>query len=158
MLYDTTTALLYAITLSVCFQRTAQNLYGAVIFVGAALLFELIGPSLDGWARHGGAAIINLVAILILSGVRTACWMVYRLKLILLLSMLVNFAGWIIWYFYLPPTAYDAGLVIVYSLALKALVEGVGNVGDFTAHSWRTCFSSPFNKSFFLHNKQQGKA
>ena len=156
MLYDTTTALLYAITLSACFQRTAQNLYGAVIFVGAALLFELVAPALDGWSRHGGSAIINLVAILILSGVRPACWMVYRLKLILLLSMLVNFAGWVMWYQYLPPTAYDAGLVVVFSLALFALIKGAGDVGDFTASSWRTCFSGLIYKSFFLRIKQQG--
>ena len=151
-MHEITTALLYAVALSVCFQRTAQNLYAAVVFAGFAFLYETVGPSLDGWMYYGGAAMMDCIALILLSGIRPSSKMIFNLELVLLLSILGNFFGWVMWINYLAPTIYDAGFLVLYAMALGALLKGTGNVGDFTGNSWRACFSGPIYKSLFLRN------
>tara|TARA_R110000782_G_scaffold58007_4_gene121469 strand:+ start:489 stop:950 length:462 start_codon:yes stop_codon:yes gene_type:complete len=153
-MYELTTALLYAIALTACFQRAAHNLYAAVIFVSFALMHDFIGPDLDGWAYYGSAAILDCIALILLSGIRPVTKMVFHLELILLFSIIGNFLGWVMWVNYMAPTTYDAGFVVLYLLALLALLKGTSNVGDFTGSSWRSCFSGPIYKSLFSHNKQ----
>tara|TARA_R110001606_G_scaffold261645_1_gene410141 strand:- start:2079 stop:2534 length:456 start_codon:yes stop_codon:yes gene_type:complete len=151
-MHEITTALLYAVALSVCFQRTAQNLYAAVVFAGFAFLYETVGPSLDGWMYYGGAAMMDCIALILLSGIRPSSKMIFNLELVLLLSILGNFFGWVMWINYLAPTIYDAGFLVLYAMALGSLLKGTGNVGDFTGNSWRACFSGPIYKSLFLRN------
>jgi len=151
-MHEITTALLYAIALSVCFQRTAQNLYAAVVFSGFAFLYEMISPSLDGWMYYGGAAMMDCIALILLSGIRPSSKMIFNLELLLLLSIIGNFFGWVMWINYMPSVIYVAWFLVLYAMALLALLKGTGNVGDFTGNSWRACFSGPIYKSLFLRN------
>ena len=95
---------------------------------------------------------MDCIALILLSGIRPSSKMIFNLELLLLLSIIGNFFGWVMWINYLAPTIYDAWFLVLYAMALGALLKGTGNVGDFTSNSWRACFSGPIYKSLFLRN------
>lgn len=122
-------------------QPNAARLYAAFVFVGATLLHEFKFSDLDGIAYYGSAALLDLLVLILLSGISPIPRLAVRLQIISLISIIANMAGWLIWFLYLPPTVYDFTFYLLYAWALVELIRRNGdNVGGFTVDCWATCF------------------
>lgn len=156
MMYDAITYLLYSLVVVAFIQPNAPRFFAALAFVSITFLHEVFLSGCDGLAYYGSAALFDLLIIAVTSGIRPVPKMVLSLHRICLVSMLANFAGWVIWFAYLPPFVYDATFVAIYVWALMILIRRNGqDVGGYTLASWGTCFR--FNRyarySYFNNNK-----
>lgn len=126
--------------MAVFVQQNAPRLYAAFVFVGVTLLHDVAFSHLDGIAYYGSAALLDLAIMILLSGVHPLRKTVIRLQVICLISIIANMLGWLIWFVYLPPTAYNFTFFCLYLWALVELLKkDRDNVGGFTVDSWRAC-------------------
>jgi len=136
-----TTVLLTIIALTVLIQPNAPRLFAALLFVGLTLIHEFFMSDLDGLAYYGSAALLDLGIIILTSGITPVPKMVIDLHRICMVSILINFIGWLIWLAYLPPAAYDSAFVILYLWAVYILInKDSADVGGFTMGGWESCF------------------
>lgn len=101
----------------------------------------------DGLLYYGSAALFDLVIILLLSGIYPAPALVVRLQVIFLASIVLNAAGFLMWFFYIPHDAYNAAFVGVYSWAIFTMLRrGKPNADRRGASSsgWNSCFRFDF--------------
>jgi len=153
------TCLLIALVIASLRQPNAPRFLAAVAFVGMTLAHEFFFSGSEGAMYYGTAAAFDLAMIAMTSKINPIPKMVLNLHKVCLMSIVVNFAGWVMWFLYLPPTLYDASFVVVYTLAVVALFSrGREDVGDFALDSWYSCFL--LNRSSWANNshKHQGKA
>lgn len=96
---------------------------------------------LDGLSYYGSAALFDLLAIILMSGIRPVPVMVVRLQRICVASIALNAAGWVLWASYFPPLAYDLLFICVYLWALITLLlrDSAHDVGGYTMDRWRSC-------------------
>jgi hypothetical protein len=135
------TLLIGGIVIAAFFQPNAPRLFAAFCFAAFTLSHELFLSHLDGLAYYGSDALFELAIIILISGIDPVPRMVVALHKICMVAIVANLAGWVFWFFYLPPMAYDASFVVIYAWALTALLKRNGaDVGGFTLDSWATCF------------------
>ena len=141
MIYEAITLLIYAVLIVAFLQPNAPRFFAAVIFIGITLLHELLLSSYDGLQYYGSAALFDLAIIIITSGINPVPKMVLSLHRICIVSIFANLAGWVLWFFYYPPLAYDAAFALIYVWTLITLIKRNGlDVGGYTLDSWATCF------------------
>ncbi len=146
MIYDAITYLMFALVAVAFIQPNAPRLFAAVVFVGVVSLHEALLSHLDGLQYYGSAALFDLLIIVLTSGINPVPRMVLSLHRLCIVSILLNMAGWVLWFFYFPPLAYDLAFVAVYAWALLILIKRDGaNVGGYSLDSWASCFR--FNRS-----------
>lgn len=152
------TVLIGLIVVAAFIQPNAPRLFAALIYTGAMLLHEVIFADYVGLMYYGSAALLDLGIIVLTSGISPVPKMVLTLHKICLVSILANLAGWLMWYSYYPPLAYDAAFAVIYAWTLLTLINRDRlNVGGYTLDSWASCFrfnSSPW--ALYLA-KYQGK-
>lgn len=156
MIYDAITYLIYALVVVALIQPNAPRLFAAVVFVAVISLHEALFSPLDGLQYYGSAALFDLLIIVLTSGINPVPRMVLSLHRLCIVSILANMAGWVIWFFYFPPLAYDLAFVAINSWALFILIKRDGaNVGGYSLDSWASCFR--FNRSpWAVHFNQYG--
>lgn len=136
-----TTILLSAIGLAVLLQPNAPRFFAALMFASATLSHELFLSHLDGLMYYGSAALIDLAIIILTSGINPVPKMVIALHRICTVSIIANFAGWVMWSLYLPPLTYDLMFMVIYAYTLIILIRKDGvDVGGYGVDSWRSCF------------------
>lgn len=143
MIGDVITYLIYALVVVAFIQPNAPRLFAAVSFVAIISLHEFLLSHLDGFQYYGSAALFDLLIIVLTSGINPVPKMVLSLHKVCITSILANLAGWLLWFLYYPPLAYDAAFVAIYAWALMTLIkrDGLhGMVGGYTMDSWATCF------------------
>lgn len=146
MIYNAITYLFLALAVVAFIQPNAPRFFAAVTFVSVTFLHELFLSHYDGLLYYGSAALFDLFIIVITSGIHPVPKMVLSLHKICIASILINLAGWVLWFFYFPPLVYDAAFVVLYVWALITLINRNGlDVGGYTLDSWATCFR--FNRS-----------
>lgn len=157
MIADAITYLIYALLVATLTQPNAPRLFAAVTFVGVILLHELAFSSLDGLMYYGSAALLDLLIVVITSGINPVPKMVLSLQRLCLFSILLNLLGWVLWLLYLPPWPYDLAFVAVYAWALYILIRrDRADVGGFTMAGWVSCFR--FDRSArAVHFNQHGE-
>tara|TARA_R110002051_G_scaffold187376_1_gene257050 strand:- start:308 stop:781 length:474 start_codon:yes stop_codon:yes gene_type:complete len=135
------TMLILLIFVAVLLQPNASRFYAAFLFAGATITHDLALSHLNGFAYYASAALFDLGIIALTSGINPIPKMVISLHRICMVSILLNFAGWLMWLFYLSPFYYDTMFALVYSWALIImLLRNKTDVGDFTMPSWYSCF------------------
>lgn len=155
MIGDAITFLIYAHIVVAFIQPSAPRLYAAVLFTAVILLHEFLLSDLEGLQYYGSAALFDLLIIGLTSGINPVPRMVLSLHRTCIASILVNSVGWVLWFFYFPPLAYDATFVLLYAWTLITFIKRDGDhVGDYTLDSWTACFR--FNlfswSNYFNHN------
>ncbi len=132
---------LVAIVLAAIFQPNAPRLFAAVVLAGSLWLHELALSDLDGLAYYGSDALCNLGVIILISGINPIPALVIRIQIICLLSIILNFLGWVAWYAYLHPLPYNVVFLLLYTWTLIALIRrDNGDVGGYGINAWRSCF------------------
>lgn len=143
MITDAITFLIYALLVVAFIQPNAPRFFAAVSFVSIIALHEFLLSDLDGLQYYGSAALLDLLIIVVTSGINPVPKMVLSLHKLCIASILANALGWVIWFFYFPPLVYDAAFVLIYTWALIILIkrDGLhGMVGGYTMGSWASCF------------------
>lgn len=128
---DYLTIVLVALMLAVLFQPTMARAIAALVFASFSVVHDIAFSDLDGLAYYGSAALFDLIVILILNFTPVTKLSI-RLQLISAVSISLNFIGWIMWTLYLPPDAYNAAFIVLYSVGAFTLIIGSGgdDMGD----------------------------
>ena len=138
-----TSVVLVVLVVCVCLQPTVVRGYVALLFVGVTLLHEVFEGSLDGLAYYGSAALCDLAIIVLTSGITPVPAMVTRIHLVCFASIVANAVGWVMWSAYLTPTVYNAAFVLIYIVAVAAMLKkDPSDVGGHSLNSRRTHFRS----------------
>jgi len=138
---DPLSYLLFAILLASVCQPSAERIFAAVVFITFTLVHEVTLSSTTGFTYYGTAALFNLLTILFTSGINPLPKMVLTLHRICLAAILVNAAGWVMWFLYMSPAAYNALFFALYVWVIITLIHRTGlNVGGLTMDRWHTCF------------------
>lgn len=132
------TFVLILLALASAFQPNAGRLLAACIFSTLTILYGGISSGLVGSEYYIGAAMTDLVILILISGVYPMPSLVGRLQAVCIASIVLNFLGWSMWFFYLPPLAYDWAFIGLYVYAVYALVKRDHDdvVGRGSVHSW----------------------
>lgn len=151
------TILIFLIIAIAFFQPSAPRLYAALVFVGVTTLHEVFFSNYEGLQYYGSAALFDLAVIVVASGINPVPKMVLNLQKICIVSIVANLAGWVMWFLYYPPLAYDLAFVVIYAWTLIVLIKRTGlNVGGYTVDSWATCFRFNRSAGHLYFNKNSG--
>lgn len=91
-----------------------------VVLILAHTVLDHLGL-FNGFLYYFTAAMTDLVIIKLISLLpitRTN----YRLQVIALVSIVANFIGWLLWFFYLPPMLYNLVFMIIYLATLVVML------------------------------------
>jgi hypothetical protein len=125
------TYLIFALCFVPFFQPTHHRRQVAALYALAVGAMELGGPYLGDYAYYltGGALdalVIALIARMAYSNFGAA------IQYISLASLFTNALGFLTWFNYMEPTAYNHSFIAVYAVALFILVTGGPD-------AWRSC-------------------
>lgn len=142
MLENLITCLIYAVALVGVLQPSAPRLFVGALFGLGILSHEVLLSDLEGLAYHGSAALLALLVVVVTGGIDPVPRMVIQVHKACMAFILVNAAGWWVWWLYWPPALYDGAVAAVLAWSLWTLIEGGGgrDVGGYTVASWRACF------------------
>ena len=113
----------------------------ALIFAASLLIHDRFLAELDGLLYYGSAAIFDLAVITWLANLRQTCKLTVNLLRVSLVSIVLNFGGWLMWITYQPPALYNLSYIILYSCAIVALINKEGlKHGGYTLDGWASCF------------------
>ena len=132
--------LLGLMLIAAVFQPTAIRAYGALMAAVSLVCLDLAYAETDGILYYGSSAVCDLVVVLALSCTRRVSLMLLRIQCIMLCAIVVNLAGFVMWWAYLPPGLYNAAFVVLYSWLLFTLVRGgkASDVGSTAPFRWRS--------------------
>lgn len=130
------TILLIGLCLSALVQSNSARGRIAWCYAGAVALHIFIFSAYEGWLYYGSAAVLALMVIMVIALADTNRRMVKNLHLICLVSILLNFIGWVMWVTYLPPFIYNVLFMLLYCAAIAAILREELDVGD-TTGAWR---------------------
>jgi hypothetical protein len=158
MIYTAISVLLFCLFFVAFLQPSAPRFFAAVTFVSITLFHEFALSDWDGLAYYSSAAFFALAIIGITSGINPIPKMVINLHKICLASILLNFFGWFLWFFYFPPLLYNLAYIILYAGALFIMLDRRGDdVGDFALDSWRSCIRFDTYPGHFYFFKRGSK-
>lgn len=107
------------------------------LFCYSAILHDVLFGAADGEMYYLSAAAFDFVVVMVLHRLFDSKLSV-TIQKISLLSMLLNFGGYILWYNYMEPMMYDYLFLALYAYAIFIFIgRGIINVGDDTAYSNR---------------------
>lgn len=136
-------ALLGGLVAAAIFQPTASRLFAAVVFVSVAWAHELLFAHLTGLPYYASAGAGALAIIVALKFLDHPPRMALSLVRICLTSIVLNFAGLVMWLAYLPPEPYNVAIFCVFVWALMTLLSKEkqdDSGGRLTMDLWRTGF------------------
>jgi hypothetical protein len=96
------------------------------IFVIITVGFSITLDNLDGMLYYPTAAFADLTAIMIIA-LLDASIIVMRLLYISIISIFLNVGGWLLWLCYVPPTVYNGAFILLYIIAIAAIIAGNTN-------------------------------
>lgn len=119
----TNTALILSIVAVTLFQPNKARFAAAAIFAAITLSHETLLKEETGILYYGTAALFDLAIMIILVGMVNMTKTALTLQKICLGAILVNFGGFVLWFFYYPPIYYNIAFVVLYSWAVIALIR-----------------------------------
>ena len=136
-------------------QPTAQRIFAGAYFVLITLTHDIFLSSLDGFSYYGSAATGGLLAAVLMTGINPIPKIVLKLQVVCILSAILNFMGWVLWYLYLPPDAYNIAFICLYLYTVIILLSrDKEDVAGITVGGLHSCFRfshHPFVFYFFKH-------
>lgn len=115
--------LLLAIAIGAISQRNALRREAATFFAAMTIGHGVIASEFDGFLYYWSAAAVDLAVIVGLAYLPAKSRLIVDLQRISILSMALNALGFILWLSYTPPTGYNLSFVVVYTLAIGAMMR-----------------------------------
>ena len=127
----------------------------SLVFVVVNLLHEIVSYSHTAIGYYGGGALSQLLIITIINITARPTKLALRLQYLCLLSIIVDFAGWIAWFSYLNHEVYNIAFYCIYVAA--ALNIGITGNGKYRiGGSSRRGFWTNFHRSILHDNQRKG--
>lgn len=104
-------------------QKTSERLYVAVLFAILAGIHHIALYSVEGIAYYGSAALVDFSVIFFTYKLRVLSKAIKAIQDICIASILLNGIGWVMWMTYMPPHAYNAMFIALYSWAIITLLR-----------------------------------
>jgi len=120
----------FALLVGAIMQSRANRRVACSLFILPTLFHELLLKHLDGLAYYLSAASLDVLIIVLLSKIARVDALILRLQIVCTLSITINAVGFVIWFFYYPPTFYNLASCLVFALAL--IVMSLNDVGKNT--------------------------
>lgn len=147
------TLLLVALAGAIMLQPTRARCYASVIYVGELILHDAVLGAETGLLYYLTAAAGSTLVIVFTGAVTPVPALIVRLHWICLISIVLNFYGWLIWLAYWEPVTYNAAFVLLYVAAFLALIkrdrDDVGGIAD--NRRGISFFSTPRVRLFYVH-------
>jgi hypothetical protein len=136
-----TVVLISLVCMAAILQPNTQRLYAATATAALTCGQFIACDMLDGLAYYASAALVDTFVVFALSLVRPIPRMVLHLQVLSIVSIAFNLAGFVMWYFYQPPTLYNNAYLAFYAtMVVVFLWRGKqDHVGGYSAYSWRAC-------------------
>lgn len=156
-------ALLFLMVLGLFFvyRYKPRSIDSCLVFCTYIYLFGLLDSLgfFNGYWYYVCAAGVDLMIINTLNHVapsRTT----YHLQRLCFVALVVNFIGWLMWFSYLPPTAYNAAFIVIYVTAVYVIYREPENNADgvFTIIGRRITISGNDYQSMDRFKKSQTQA
>ena len=113
------------------------------------LAHEFFMSDVNSFSYYTSAAIFDLIAMTIMSLIKPVTLITLRLNLICVISVVINFCGWALYYFYCSPITYDIAFVVVYAVVIYLLLSrDKGHVDDISLDRRGISFYFGFNSMF----------
>ena len=141
------TILVALIALASVMQPNSQRLFVGLAYSVLLIASDLLLSNSMGLLYYYGSAVFDVATIIIISRVAKVSSMVLTIQKICLVSILLNFFGWVMWELYMPPVMYNSLFIALYVYALLTLVRRSSiDVGEYTlGYRWfgfRTNYNS----------------
>ena len=95
----------------------------ALTFALACSVHKVFCENLDATMYYLSAGVFDVLVIGVIATFITPSPVARSLIFICMASLLFNFYGWLIWFFYFPPTTYNMGFIVLYCLAILFLLR-----------------------------------
>ena len=117
--------------------RKDEDRYSILVFAALCGFFQFISDDISdssGYAYYLGAAIVDLLIIILISKAVKQTATLINLQKIALWFIYTNTAGWITYELYYPPIFYDALCLVLFVAAIYVAAKKGGNrdLGSFT--------------------------
>jgi len=127
--------------MTLLFQKSQQRLLLASFYVVINTAHLLLFNNLDGSGYYVMSAIFDLLVIMSVSVIHIP--QTISLQKLCIISIIANFAGWLMWLLYLDPAAYNAVFIAIYIYAIVILTSrDKSDVGDSSEFSGGVIFLS----------------
>ncbi len=115
------------------------------IFCVLTGFFNVVGraiPDDQGLVYYLGAAINDLIIILIISKLDHISELAIKLQGVCEIFIAVNFIGWVLFMLYVDPVYYNLLSAMIYIYTINLILKGSGDVGAISMDFGRSSFSS----------------
>lgn len=122
-------------------RQDERRFTAALIFAASLLIHDVFLSELGGLLYYGSAAFFDLLVITWLANLKQTSRLTVSILRISLVSIVLNFTGWLMWISYLKPSLYNLSYIILYTCAIIALIKKEGlEDGSYTLDRWACCF------------------
>ena len=133
-------------------QPDLDRLFVASVYIyGNVFVHEAMFSSLDGLAYYGSAALTDLLTITLLCTIVLSTKLCGKLISVCMISIILNFGGWLIWLGGLEPMVYNLSFVVLNAYTIYLLIGGDSEHGRLGASDGRT----PIIWSYLVSSRKQ---
>jgi hypothetical protein len=134
------------VCLLVFYQPTKERFYCASLYAVVCGTHSVFFWNENGYVYYFTAAGCSLIIAVLLCAFGPINKLAWRLIMISIASIVLNCAGWLLWYFYQEPTGYNVLSMALYLLTILALTAKEGG-HEYQTGKWYNRFLLSFNKS-----------
>jgi len=88
------------------------------------ILHDQLSIGMSGWDYYLSAGAFDVLSLSIIAIFSKPSRLAMSFVYICIASLFLNFYGWLIWLFYLPPDSYDISFLALYSIAIYIILRG----------------------------------
>ena len=88
------------------------------------LIHELFISQISSLPYYSTAAIFDLMSMILMSNIKPTPILSLKLNTVCVVSIALNFYGWLIYILYIKPTTYDIAFIIVYAVVIYLFLVG----------------------------------
>ena len=115
------------------FQKSQQRLLLASFYVLINTVHLLLFNGLYGSSYYLVSALFDLLVMTSVSSIHIP--QTLSVQKLCIISIVANFAGWVMWFLYLDPAAYNVVFIAIYIYAIIILTSrDASDVGDYREH------------------------
>ena len=92
-------------------------------YVLMTLTHELFINKVTSLPYYSTAAIFDLVSMILMASIKPTPNIAVKLSFICVISICLNFYGWLIYILYIKPVTYDIGFIILYAVAIYVFLS-----------------------------------
>lgn len=110
--------------LLLCVVAVMSGRTAAIAFALFSVIHDQLFWSLPGWGYYLSAGAFDVIALAAIAILARPSRLATSLICICILSLFLNFYGWVIWFGYLSPVSYNVSFLVLYSITILVILRG----------------------------------